>query len=57
MFYKYEHLKSLFLYLGYPKTDDSLYAQWEKSRVFLKEMLGAKPEDDLYKMKPTKEQR
>ena len=44
--------KAFLLYLGYPKTDDPLYAQWEPHRLKLKALYGCAPEDDLSKMKP-----
>ena len=56
MFYKYERLRATLIYLGYPRTEDPLYAHWENSRLFLKGIFGAPPDHDLFQMKPTSEQ-
>ena len=48
----YGSSKAFLLYLGYPKTDDPLYSQWEPHRLKLKALYGCAPEDNLFKMKP-----
>merc|ERR1711988_1863894 len=53
---RYWSMKAFLIYLGLPATDDPLYAVFEPTRLKLKQIYGAKPEDDLCKMKPTAEQ-
>mmetsp|Transcript_5302 Transcript_5302/g.7981 ORF Transcript_5302/g.7981 Transcript_5302/m.7981 type:complete len:206 (-) Transcript_5302:947-1564(-) len=53
---KYSRTRAFLRYLGIPVSSDPLYARWESHRIFLKEMYGAKPGDDLLLMKPTDEQ-
>lgn len=44
----YKMTKAFLLYLGAPATKDDLYCKWEKYRIQLKELFGAKPEDDIF---------
>ena len=45
--------KAFLLYLGLPKSDDPLYAEWESSRLKLKALYGCEADDDLRKMRPS----
>jgi len=52
IFQKWGGTRAFFMYLGYPATEDELYARWETARLKLKHSYGAAPEDDLFIMKP-----
>jgi hypothetical protein len=49
--------KAFLMYLGYPQTDDPIYELWEPSRLKLKNLYGANPQDDLWKNKITSDMR
>lgn len=40
-------------YLGYPEDGSDVYQGWEASRIFLKQLYGAEPDDNLYLMQPS----
>jgi hypothetical protein len=44
--------KAFLLYLGLPRTTDKIYVTWEETRIRLKQLLGANPNDDLKNMQP-----
>lgn len=48
---KYARTKAFLLYLGLPKSEDSIYQRWEPSRLFLKSLYGGLEEEDLFMMK------